>query len=234
MRANPNGYVIHSDRWRVVIAVGFANASTNRKTGPMIQIFILTRANHPVIAKQKGTDRLICYDCPIKSECYVETWKSPAQVWGAWGRGAYPDIKHARGGWGIFRGLGVRFGAYGDPYAIPLAKIARIAQAADSWTGYTHQHHRADAKGYKRYLMASVESVEGAAEAQARGWRTFRIGDDAAGDILCPAHNNKNLHPSQLRGRQCIDCGLCAGSSRRAKSIFEPAHGSRAKSLTNR
>lgn len=33
-----NGYVLHEDEQRIVIATGFTRASDNAKTGPMIQV----------------------------------------------------------------------------------------------------------------------------------------------------------------------------------------------------
>ena len=48
----------------VVIATGFASRSTNRKTGGMVQTYILRRDIDPVSAVQSGDDASICGDCP--------------------------------------------------------------------------------------------------------------------------------------------------------------------------
>ena len=225
----PNGYVIHADRWRVIVATGFARASVNIKTGAMIQVWILPRRDHPVMAVRSGRDSVVCFDCPIKPQCYVEVHKAPANVWRAFHRGSYPPLP----GMDVFRGHFVRFGAWGDPFALPLAKLHAITKAAAGWTGYTHQHRNSAAAGLRPYLMASVESLEDANEAQRRGWRTFRIGDDvAAGESLCRAAGNAGLNHAQLRGKQCIDCLLCRGTAG-PRNITIPAHGTNARALTN-
>jgi hypothetical protein len=61
--------------------------------------------------------------------------------------------------------------------------------------------------------MASVESLDEALEAQALGWRTFRVAPagekPARGEFGCPAaaENGKRL--------QCSDCLGCNGSNGR-------------------
>jgi hypothetical protein len=48
----------------VAIAVGLANASSNRKTGAMLQTYILREDISPVDAVRTGADESICGDCP--------------------------------------------------------------------------------------------------------------------------------------------------------------------------
>jgi hypothetical protein len=68
--------------------------------------------------------------------------------------------------------------------------------------------------------MVSADTLETATASWARGYRTFRVlrsGEKPVRgqEISCPS----------LRGVHCIDCGLCAGASKKAKSITIPAHG---------
>ena len=58
-----NGYILHEDHARVIIATGFSTPSDNRKTGDMIQIWILVRSVSPTEAIRTGLDRLICGSC---------------------------------------------------------------------------------------------------------------------------------------------------------------------------
>jgi len=58
-----NGFILHEDTLRVVIATGFSTPSDNRKTGDMIQIWILVRSVSPTEAIRTGLDRLICGSC---------------------------------------------------------------------------------------------------------------------------------------------------------------------------
>ena len=116
----------------------------------------------------------------------------------------------------------VRFGAFGEPVLAGEKATKQITQVASSWTGYTHQwrdlrHHWAN-----QYFMASVEDVKGKKEANALGYRTFRVADSLdemlPDEVLCPA--------SKEAGRKatCKDCKLCKGSSSKAKNIFIIKH----------
>ena len=58
-----NGFILHEDQSRVIIATGFASPSDNRKTGDMVQIWILVKSVDPVEAIKSGLDRLICGSC---------------------------------------------------------------------------------------------------------------------------------------------------------------------------
>lgn len=125
-----NGFLLHEDSKRVVIATGFAKASDNRKTGDMIQIWILVKACDPVEAIRTGLDRLICGNCVHRGDgtgggrsCYVNAGQAPLGIWRAWKAGRYPVLQFMDG----FTGRRVRFGAYGDPTWIPLSLALAIA-----------------------------------------------------------------------------------------------------------
>lgn len=233
-----NGYILYEDSVRVVIATGFVRKSDNIKTGNMIQIWILVKAENPVAAVASGSDVLVCGDCPLRGEvCYVNTGQAPLSVWKCWMRGGYPMAGSTSGEGGfisskialrrLFTGRKARLGAYGDPTHIPLHIVKRIAIYADTWTGYTHQWRNPLLQGYREFCMASVDTEEQASEAEGMGWRRFRMIDEGeepqAGEIECPNYTH---------GVQCEDCSLCKGTSVKAKSIVIYAHGAKKKNFT--
>ncbi len=57
----------------MVIATGVFNKTENKKTGDMIQAWILRRDIDPMLARRLGEDYSICGDCKHReqSTCYV-------------------------------------------------------------------------------------------------------------------------------------------------------------------
>jgi len=155
------------------LACQFSLPYCSVKTGHMIQIWILNRNLHTVVAQQLGKDKVVCGDCPLRpanaaageARCYVETGKAPAAVWRAYQAGRYPMLPSTE----LFNGRAVRFGAYGNPSKLPLALIGEIASKASRWTGYTHQWRNPLVAGYRQYLMASADDVEAQLQATAAG-----------------------------------------------------------------
>ena len=216
----------------VVIATGFASRSTNRKTGGMVQTYILRRDIDPVSAVQSGDDASICGDCPHRGTsdgqrnsgrtCYVNVGQGALAVYRAYKRNAYPLWD----GYGV-NGRMVRLGTYGDPAAAPAHVWEAITRDASGHTGYTHQWRDPNAAHLRSLCMASADSPADAAVAQSMGWRTFRVGmwgeveRDRAGlnESLCPA--------SEQAGKKltCDTCLACDGASGKRGSIFIPAHG---------
>jgi hypothetical protein len=223
-----NGFVLHEDRDRVVIATGFSKASDNRKTGDMIQIWILVKSVSPTEAIKQGLDRLICGNCMhrghevdgrfgVERTCYVNVGQAPQGIWKAWRAGKYPTLQFMD----CFAGRRVRFGAYGDPTHIPIGLALAIAGVSSGWTGYTHQWRKPSLQGWRSLLMASVDSIGEMIIARSMGWSTFRIGSEAsAGESLCA---------SERVGAACADCLLCAGARGGNQSIHIPAHGTGAR-----
>ena len=213
------GYILHETRSLVVIAT---TETTNRKTGDMVQVWILRSDVDPVTAIKQGSDRRICGDCPARGEyCYVNVGQAPSSVFRAYVSGSYTRLDVADYA-SVFAGRAVRLGAYGDPAFIPEKVIAGICATADNWTGYTHQWRRAP--WLKQYVMASVDSITEKLEAGKWGWRTFRVSgthEGTVGEIMCPASQGKTT---------CANCLLCNGvhGMDRRKSIFIPVHGSSA------
>lgn len=210
------------DRIRVVIATGFETPTANVKTGDMIQVWILRRDINPIEANHSNKDRAICGDCPLRGDhgkgrtCYVTLSQAPLAVFKAYQAGNYPKLHD----YSVFAGRSVRFGAYGDPTHIPHNIIQDICRYASNWTGYTHQWRNPVFSAYKSYLMASIEDGWGLDDAHKTGWRTFRVVSDAnlrtSREIVCV---------NESRDVQCADCGLCAGTAIKAKSIVITVHG---------
>lgn len=206
-----------------VVATGLDRPSANQKTGKMIQLTILPTDQSPVssiaTAKSAGAPHTVCGDCPLSGRgCYVDVSKSTTSIWKKLGRGGYKALDLTR-----FIGRAIRFGAWGEPTLIPIRLVRNLTKAASNWTGYTHQWSKPFARFYRPFLMASVQSSEGKAAANAQGWRTFRIirseSELQPDEVLCPA--------TQKRARpvQCITCGLCRGTSLKAKNVAVVVHG---------
>lgn len=241
----PNGTVIYDgpsmiDGERIIaLAVGLANGSANRKTGNMLQTYILRANMSPIDAARTGADVTICGDCPhrghvaetatgpknVDRTCYVNLGQGPLSVWRAWERGRYtvtdPADLHLIG-----MGRLVRLGTYGDPYAVPLAIWEGFLASAVAWTGYTHQWKHAPE--FARLTMASVDNEAEAVEARADGWRTFRVAmpghiERMKNEALCPA----SAEAGKLL--TCTECRACNGTAtNRRGSIVIQAHGSSA------
>jgi hypothetical protein len=217
----PSGYTLHTTKRIAVIATLETN---NRKTGDMVQVWIIRRDINPVEAVKTGKDSLICGDCPHRGDlktgrkrsCYVNVGQAPNAIYKAFRNGRYPRLpisKYAV----VFQGRNIRFGAYGDPANIPQEIVESLARVVVKRTGYTHQWRSSE--WLKPFVMASVDTVAEYHAAHAAGWRTFRPTNGHVpefGEILCL---------SESRGIECTKCGLCNGASS-AKSIYIPVHGS--------
>ena len=227
-----NGYIIHEDAHRVIIATGFSRKSQNRKTGNMIQIWILVRSEDPIQAIQSGRDRLICGNCPLRARkatktrkgkkraCYVNVGQAPRGVWVKWRAGGYPTLPSLE----VFRGRTVRFGAYGDPTHLPFALAQQIAAISSGWTGYTHQWRKPSFQPWRTIVQASVETEADKALAESLGWSTFQV---IPKNSPKPSTGIECL--SDSHGIQCHDCLKCNGTKTNPKSIWIEAHGSGAK-----
>ena len=233
-----NGYIIYEGPSMldgapiVVIATGFESGSTNRKTGAMIQTYILRRDLPPTEAIQTGDDASICGDCPHRGivvngknqgrTCYVNVGQGALAVYNGYLRGIYPTLPQDLA---PASGRMVRLGTYGDPAAAPAHVWQSLLSQAAGHTGYTHQWRNPRFASLKSLCMASADSAADAAEAHAMGWRTFRVSLDASrdpivkGEALCPA--------SAEAGKKltCAQCLACAGANGRRGSIYIPAHG---------
>lgn len=224
----------------VVIATGLNASSRNKKTGGVVQIWILRADCEPHIAAKDGRDISICGLCMHRTDtdgrrtCYVVVHQAPLAVYRAYARGLYSYISPEVVG----KDRVIRVGAYGDPAAVPAYIWASLLKFAQGWTGYTHQRNyptpevRKNAKKLRQWCMASADSVKDAEDAQANGWRTFRIlpvSDTAAlpSERVCPA----SAEAGKLT--TCEACQACSGASGRGhSSITVQAHGRNALLLS--
>jgi hypothetical protein len=205
-------------------------ATSNPKTGGVVQIWIVRGDISPIEAVKTGGDAAICGNCRHRGDglgnqrsCYVEYFRAPFNMW----RGlpnTQQDVTPAELS-ARLAGKHVRLAAYGDPAALPFEVFEILLSRVSGWTSYTHQWRTCDER-FRRICMASVDSPEEFEEAQRRGWRTFRVrrADQPVGqsEVICPASNEAG-HVAQ-----CVSCRLCCGTERQAKSVAIIAHGSNA------
>lgn len=207
---------------RPIVAI-LTHSSTNTKTGPMAQLWILVRNTSPVHAAKEGADAAVCGRCMHRPAnaggCYVILHQAPTAVWMRFAGGHYRPATSE-----LLRQAGrssaaVRLGAYGDPMALPLSVVESVARAFPAHTGYTHQWmlQREDRARWQALLMASVDSPAGAAKAQREGWRTFRVrtssGALAAGETVCPASTEAQNEDFAAPSTTCLDCMKCGGTA---------------------
>ncbi len=218
----------------VALITGLDGVVKNGKTGDMVQTWILRQDVSPGKASLNGEDKSVCGDCVHratdgKGTCYVNTAWGPHAVWQAYKNDVYPKVAKEEQFW-IRDMLHVRFGAYGDPVAVPRKVWLKILPLSpfDS-TGYTHQWRSKIAREFKSFLMASVENEAEALEAQDKGWRTFLVvplnRDVPKGYVWCPSDA---LNPADKV--ECKDCGLCSGTRLKVKkSVAIYVHGNAAQ-----
>jgi hypothetical protein len=249
----PTGYVIFNGKSQIdnapIIGVVILK-STNAKTGNMGQLHIIREDVAPHIAVKTGQDVSVCGDCKHRAvnngACYVTTFQGPLQVYKSYKKGSYPFAKDLS----IFEGMKIRFGAYGDPYALPMALLTNLKAVVENNTSYTHQWKQGS-KALKQVSMASVDSIEEQKSAVNEGWRTFRVTSDLS-DIqsneilnegwrtfrvtsdLSDIQSNEILCPNTSHNVQCIDCGLCNGNISKAKNIVIEVHGQKKKRFINK
>ena len=215
--------------------------SLNRKTGNMLQTFILVDDMDPVSANRCGADLSICGNCVHKGiahdgdkgqakerTCYVTLIHAPASKYRAYKAGRYSEIEGHAAIAAFGAGQMVRIGTYGDGAAVPSYIWDSLCADAKGWTAYTHQNGCQSAATDPARYMTSAESLPEAQAAWQRGERTFRVIADVAdmdrtAETLCPASEEAGKRTT------CERCKLCAGASIKAKSIAIVAHGTSAR-----
>lgn len=201
--------------------------TANRKTGPMIQVWVLQADMSPQDAIQFGLDRGVCGDCPLVGEriegefrghplgaspgrviyvknrlCYVDLKRGPKQVWRAWKNGRY--VRFTRDFAGLTRGRSVRLGAFGEIVAVPRQNILRFLDyCGGTVTGYTHQWRRLGRRSKWRYdIHASTHSAEESLLANDMGWTVYQSGGK-------PVSGYSRCGSPRIT---CENCGGCAGN----------------------
>lgn len=238
----PNGYVVFNGPSKldgkpiVVVVTGFTKKSANPKTGgDLLQMWILCADMSPMSAVNSGADATICGNCihrgivvdgkNIERPCYVNVPFAPSGVWKAWKRGIYPTLtgKACRA---MFKGRGVRLGAYGDPSAVPLVVLENLMRDTAFGTGYTHQWR--DFPALAKWCMASADSEADRSFAKILGFRSFRVRSEADpvgdGEVVCPASKEAGHKTT------CDVCKACGGNEAKAKAdIVIIVHGAAGK-----
>jgi len=190
------------------VLTGMENPSVNRKTGCMLQVWILVADVNPITALNTDRDESICGDCKLRGVngkqrlCYVNVARAPTSIYKT--KALWKPASNNG-----FKGRALRWGAYGDPTALPISLVKKYSALVKYHiTGYTHQWRTCDPE-FKHLFIASTDTEHEAKEAQALGWRTFRIkaptAPKLAGERVCPASEERNYV------RQCINCMACTG-----------------------
>jgi len=226
----PKGYIVYEGPSKIdgepIVGI-VTNQSTNTKTGNLMQLYILRADVRPTLATTTGQDRSVCGDCKHRhfngGACYVMPFTGPLGVWKAYKKGIYETLDD----FNVFNNRVLRFGAYGDPHALPIDVLIMIKTHIKNGTSYTHLWKTLmglDLNISKQFTMASVDNIEEKHEAQRLGYRTFRVVKDydnlESDEIICP-----NI----TRGVTCIECKLCNGNQIGAKNIVVKAHGVKSK-----
>lgn len=191
------------------IALILTNNSINRKTGTMVQSWII-----PTSVDLMKDDSSVCGDCSIHEACYVTKVFAPNNVQKTYKAGKYAKLKSSDIGHEI-----LRIGAWGDPAAIPVdiwLRLLRRTNLIGKHTGYTHQWRTCDPL-FATFCMASVETLEDAKLAQAMGYKTFRVKD-----VNEPKQPNETMCLNQTIGITCKQCLLCNTTS---GDVVIDAHG---------
>jgi hypothetical protein len=238
----PTGYVIYRGPSLLdgtpIVAIALLGSS-NRKTGNMVQTYILRDDMRPTLAVQTGADSAICGNCKhrpfLGGACYVVVAQGPTVVFKTMQAGKYPDASPADVGT-MVAGRMVRLGTYGDPAAVPANVWQALTAQAAGRTGYTHQwanealpmDHRAD---IAQLTMASVDNVAEAQQARASGLRYFRIrlATEALQEreFVCPASEEAG------KRKLCDTCGACNGTTKSTgASPVIIVHGNKARRFT--
>ena len=181
--------------------------SANRKTGSMLQTYILSAERSPLAALQNRLEESICGTCVHRPQadgtrsCYVDL-RSLATVWqsvtgsgirtGIATEGRYLTLQEVASLCGVdtrraleLLGMGerVRLGTYGDPAAIPAALWSTLTSQAETWTGYTHQWQNDAVSSEQRQALkplvrASVDDAQGYQASTSTGWVPFVVTPD--------------------------------------------------------
>ena len=230
----------------VAVATGLRIRSNNRKTGPVIQIYVLQKDVVPSSALSTGEDRSICGNCIHRKlalgSCYVDVVRGADQVWKSLKSGNYSPLNND-----VFDALPnacFRLTAYGDCAALPFDAwekfLSLISKTKCTVLGYTHQWAKCE-KEFQNFCMASVESTEEQRRASALGWRTFRIrlpgSPMTVNEVQCPADTHADVKTLCGVDKGSVTCDTCrqcdGGKSGNNISLYPHGINYRQRALTN-
>lgn len=253
----PTGYTLWEGASLIdgspIVAIATVS-SRNKKTGRMIQTWVLRSDIDPITANRTGADYSICGKCPLRGNanpakvsgtadnrgCYVQIGQAPSSIYRSYKKGNYPKaIEYA----GLLFAPSM-FGEYGVPImgagCIGKGETVRLGAYGDPaavpsiiWDKITKF-----AEGWTGYThqsgfidtapidkcMVSADSANDAMNAWGKGYRTFRIVSDISEVIT----KKEVICPATKEGglkATCTDCKLCMGSSKAGKSVAVVAHG---------
>ena len=208
----------------MLVMSGFTKDSSNAKTGPLVQLYILPIHESPKDTYYSGS-KSVCGDCKYNGNngCYVR-WSNLGSIWkAAKNQAAIPTPL----GREFLKGLRVRVGAAGDPAAIPSSIWSQLLSSCENYTGYTHQWNNPIFQDLSQFFVASVDNARENEKARALGWSTFFVTDSEEEakeeGIRCLASTDKK--DSHGLPMTCSTCMLCNGKSTKQKTITEVLHG---------
>lgn len=232
---NENGLVVWEGRQEggyaplFIALTGLQRPTTNTKTGPMVQSWLLRSDLAPDRAVAMGLDGPVCNNCPLRPAlarkarendlfapaCYVTSNYAPLGVFRTYKKGGYPVVPD-EAYWPLFlTGKRVRLGSYGNFSNAGYGPVRNLALAGEAHTGYEHNWEDCDQR-LADFLMASVSSLGGKEKANRMGWRTFRVKapDDPVlpDEIVCPASDEAG------KKTNCFKCLLCNGNGPNRKT----------------
>jgi len=224
----------------MLVVSGVKTKSQNDKTGVMAQASILLADMHPWEALETGADEAICGDCPLRLNngsriCYVNVLFNNGSQYKSVTKKQVVATPRQLAILLAYRQRGIRFGSYGDPGMLPFELINEVMTISGvNHTGYTHQWVQPwfDVRHFQ-YAMASIDdenTVELLEELHGEDVRYYRLlsvinSNVNSGEIMCPSDSDKRKTSGpKIKGKfareiTCAECGLCAGSSKAAKSI---------------
>lgn len=206
----------------VAIATGLGRKSKNRKTGAVVQVYLLHREVLPSTAISTSLDRAVCGACRHRAvglgTCYVDVVRGADVVWRSYKANAYASVADDIE---LPRGACLRVTAYGDCVALPFPSwqpfLLLTQQYGCTVLGYTHNWRSCDRR-FQQFCMASIETHAEYREAVAAGWRTFRIRTPGSAlepnEVQCPADTHadvKSLCGVDPGAVSCDACRKCNG-----------------------
>lgn len=214
-----------------LVITNLITPSRNDKTRDMIQTYFLRRDQFisPSGNVKTKTSPLFgygCSTCPANKICYVSNTTQTKDKGLGSVRGAL--FKLLRGEKTSYQFVTwehalqrvreaekkLRLGTYGDPSALSVSQIEKLVSATGEkgHTGYTHywramiEEYGDLTSPYSHYLMASCETEEDRAIAEANGFRAFIIRPKGA-----PMPENVTECLNSTENKSCLECGLCDG-----------------------
>ena len=244
----PTGYILYEGKSLykesdndIVVILQTGN-SANKKTGNMLQVWIMLKDIDPIEANKLGYDIAICGECPLKGianndpnrkeainrTCYVN-FQTVKTIYRSYKKGNYPKIdpvdaskmiKYNK----IWCNRGLRFGAYGDPALIPTHVTHGLRSHLPKSMGITAYSHQANYKhaNLDPCFMLSCETLDQAKTQWDKGNRTARtiksVDELQENEMFCPATEQGGSR------FQCFQCNLC-NAERNKKNIAWLPHG---------